>query len=499
MKRNITKDFIDFADRNPTANHVIQELTKRDGDNLITVLDEGDDWSLEPGKLYAVKRNGTSAIIFRAPEERISGFHICASHSDSPGLKVKGLDAEMIESGAYIKLNVETYGGLLMSPWFDRPLSLAGRVMIKRNGAVESKLINIDRDLLLIPSVAIHMNKDANKGIEYNPQIDLLPLLGLTDADDGKTVFSGGADNKEYITMQTSAADWKAEKAEKIENAEKTPKKRGRKPKAEKREAGKDLLIRLIADAADVKPEDLVSCDIFVYDRTPGRIWGANDEFFSCKHIDDLQCAFISRQALMDAAPTRSDNGQGVAVPVVAIFDNEEVGSLSKQGADSTFLYDTLQRITEVCGRGQRDYRGLIANSFMISADNAHALHPNHPELHDPKNRPIMNRGIVIKHAANQKYTTDAVSAALFKEICDSAKVPYQEFYNRSDKVGGGTLGNISNAHVSLNTVDIGLPQLAMHSPYETAGVADSEYLYKALKVFFESSLRRQGDRYWFE
>ena len=457
MSLDVTKGFLDFADKNPSIFHVNRAIKKM-MENNGGLLREDQPWDLEPGRIYTVSRNNSSAIIFRMPERRnFSGFHICASHSDSPGLKIKGLGAEMTE-GAYIKLNVETYGGLLMAPWFDRPLSLAGRVMVKEDGCIFEELVNIDRDLLMIPSVAIHMNRDANKGIEYNPQVDLLPLLGLTEV----------SPNQE--------------------------KKRGR-PK--KKEEGKTLL-KIIAEAVCTEPENLVSCDLFVYDRTPGRVWGANEEFFSSKHIDDLQCAYVSARALFDARPAAPKDGGPEAIPVVAIFDNEEVGSLSKQGAASTFLADTLMRICESCGMRESDYRRAVANSFMISADNAHALHPNHPELHDPQNRPIMNGGIVLKHAANQKYTTDAVSAALFKELCSEAGVPCQEFYNRSDKVGGGTLGNISNAQVSLNTVDIGLPQLAMHSPYETAGVKDAEYLYNVLKLFFEKSLR-VGAGYRFE
>ena len=377
-----------------------------------------------------------------------SGFQIVSAHSDAPGFKLKGLDAELVE-GPYIKLNVETYGGLLLYPWLDRPLSLAGRIMVKERGRIKSKLVKIDRNLLTIPSVAIHMNREVNKGYEFNPQVDMLPLLGLTE-------ITANQDNKK------SAEDEK-------------------------------VLLTLLAETAKVKRENILSCDLFVYDRTPGSIWGLKEEFYSSAHIDDLQCAYTAYRALMEAKAKKGAAGKNTAIPMVAIFDNEEVGSLTKQGADSTFLFDVVSRINESCGRTGQDLRRAIANSMMVSADNGHALHPNHPELHDPKNRPVINGGIVIKHAANQKYTTDAVSAALFKEICREAGVPYQEFYNRSDKVGGGTLGNVSNAHVSLNTVDIGLPQLAMHSPYETAGVKDTEYLVKAFKVFFERTLRVTG------
>ncbi len=439
MSERLIKEFMSFVEANPTVFHVVDAMAKGLEKAGFSHLDESGDWKLKAGGKYYITRNGSSIIAFTLPGKVFSGFQISAAHSDSPGLKVKGLDADRIEGGPYIKLNVETYGGLLMAPWFDRPLSLAGRIMVKERGRIKTKLVNIDRDLMIIPNVAIHMNREVNKGYEYNPQVDLLPLLGLKEGD------------------------------------------------------GKNALLNLLAEKAKTKAENILSCDIFVYDRTKGSVLGVNNEFFATHHIDDMECAYMSYKALVDAKAKKGNGAKNSAVSMVAIFDNEEVGSLTKQGADSTFLFDVMSRINEACGRKEQDYRRAVAGSMMISADNAHALHPNHPEHHDPVNKPIINGGIVIKHAANEKYTTDAVSHALFKELCDQAKVPYQEFYNRSDKKGGGTLGNIANAHVSLNTVDIGLPQLAMHSPYETAGTKDPEYLYKVLKLFFEKTLRIEG------
>ena len=434
MYEKITSEFINFASENPTCFHVVSAIAKDLKEAGFEELEETKVWKIEQGGKYFTTRNGSSLIAFRVPKKEIMGLNITSAHTDSPALKIKGMQAEMAE-GVFLKLNVEYYGGLLMATWFDRPLSLAGRVVVKEKDKIVEKLIKIDRDLLVIPSVAIHMNRDANKGFEYNPQKDLLPLFAMADSKGSK---------------KNSSA-----------------------------------LAEIIGKAAKVDPKNILACDVFVYDRTPGSIWGANNEFFSVQHIDDLECAFTAIRALKDA----SVGANQTSMPMVALFDNEEVGSETKQGADSTFLDVTLKRIAEVLGYGQQKLNAIIAGSLMVSADNAHSVHPNHPEHHDPVNKPSMNGGIVIKYAANQHYATDAVSAALFKEICNIAKVPYQEFYNRSDRPGGSTLGNISNSHVSMNSVDIGLPQLAMHSCYETAGVKDIEYLAKALKTLFSKSL----------
>lgn len=464
MYQKITQDFIKFSMDNPTCFHVVQDLSETLKKSGFKELHETDIWSIKPGENYFTTRNGSSLIAFKIPAKDITGCNIIAAHTDSPALKIKGTNAE-IKDSSYIKLNVEFYGGLLMSTWFDRPLSLAGRVMVREKASGSSakssaakgsntrsykmveKLVNIDRNLVALPSVAIHMNRDANKGIEYNAQVDLLPLLGL-------------------------AADGDASK-----------------------------LLNLLGKELKVDPKDIVDFDLFVYDRTPGTIWGADNEFFSVQHIDDLQCAYASFRGFLDAttaakAGTKkkatsasSTNAKQTSMPLLALFDNEEVGSNTKQGADSTFLDDVLNRISDALGYSKQKTNAIIAGSMLISADNAHALHPNHPEHHDPVNRPIMNKGIVIKHAANQHYTTDSVSAALFHELCRMADVPTQEFYNRSDRPGGGTLGNISNSHVSLNSVDIGLPQLAMHSCYETAGVHDTAYLAKVANLFFSTTL----------
>ena len=348
-----------------------------------------------------------------------------ASHSDSPAFKVKEAP-EMLVEKHYVKLNTEKYGGMILSTWLDRALSVAGRIVVRNGEELETKLVNIDEDLLVIPNVAIHMNRDMNKGIEYNPQTDMLPLM-----------------------------------AECSEN-----------------EACSDLL-ELVAEAAQVKKEDILGHDLYLYPREEGRYIGKNKEFILSPRLDDLQCAYSTMKAFVNSTPENYIN-------VCAVFDNEEVGSGTKQGADSTFLEDVLVRCCEAMGMSEGKYRQLVAGSFLISADNAHAVHPNHPEKADPTNRPYLNGGIVIKYHGSQKYATDAVSAARMKLWCEKAGVPFQTYANRSDIAGGSTLGNISTAHVSVSSVDIGLPQLAMHSAVETAGAKDSDYCIRALQEFYK-------------
>ena len=416
-----TEKLLDFIEKSPTAFQAVDEMQKRLTENGFEVLSEKEYWKLVPGGKYLVTRNNSALIAFCIPEKESRVFHIMASHSDSPSFKIKE-NPEIKVDNSYVKLNVEKYGGMLMAPWFDRPLSVAGRVIIRRNDGLEEKLVDIKRDLVMIPNLAIHMNREANNGVAYNPQKDLQPL------------FAAG-------------------------NTDRT-------------------LLEIIAEQTGVKKEDIISHDLFLYNRMLGTIWGADKEFVSSARLDDLQCAFASMEGLL-----RAQNHGSIAVHCV--MDNEEVGSGTKQGAASTFLKDTLLRINMGLGRTYEEYLMTLAGSFMVSADNAHALHPNYTDKTDPTNHPVLNKGIVIKFNANQKYCTDAVSAAIFKELCTKAGVPYQTFVNRSDIAGGSTLGNISNTQVPMNTVDIGLPQLAMHSPYETAGVKDTEYLVRATEELF--------------
>ena len=421
MYKKTAKKLLKFIQKSPTAFQAVEEMSQRLQKEGFKELKEEKHWDLKAGGNYFVTRNHSAVIAFSIPKKPAWKFHIMASHSDSPALKIKE-NPEMEVEKAYIKLNVERYGGMLLAPWFDRPLSVAGRLIVRKNGEIQEKLVAVDKDLLVIPNLAIHMNREVKDGYKYNVQKDMLPLYSDYD--------------------------------------------------------GKGSFMKLMAAETDVAEEDILGHDLFLYDRTPGTVWGANEEFISAPRLDDIQCAFASLEGFL-----RGERKESIAVHCV--LDNEEVGSTTKQGAASTFLKDTLMRINMGLGRTQEEYLMTLADSFMVSADNAHALHPNHTDKTDPVNRPVLNGGIVIKYNANQKYCTDGVSAAIFKDICDRAEVPYQTFVNRSDMAGGSTLGNISNTQVPMKTVDIGLAQLAMHSVYETTGAKDTESLAKAAAVLF--------------
>lgn len=430
MSSNHVKQLFKFIENSPSCFHAIKTITEELKNEGFVEIKEKDTWQIEQGKKYYVTRNLSSVIAFKIPQNDFKSFNIVASHSDSPTFKIKE-NAEIEVNNKYVKLNTEKYGGMICSTWFDRPLSIAGRILVKENNAVKTHLVNIDKDLVIIPNLAIHMNREVNDGYKYNAQIDMLPLYG---------------DN-----------------------------------------SSKGSLMKTIAKEVNVEEESILGTDLFLYNRMNGTKIGANEEYISSPRLDDLECAFTSLSAFLSENTSNSAS-------VYCVFDNEEVGSGTKQGADSTFLYDVLRRINISLGKTEEDYYRLISSSFMVSADNAHALHPNYTDKSDLTNKVYMNDGIVIKYNANQKYTTDAVSASIFKTICDSVDVPYQTFTNRSDILGGSTLGNISNAHVSLNTIDIGLAQLAMHSTYETAGAKDVTYMIDAIKAFYNTSIEQVED-----
>ena len=430
MYKKTAKELLAFIEKSYSCFHLIQNMKEELNDNGFQELYEAQEWQLKCGGKYYVSRNESSLIAFQIPKENFTGFQIMASHSDFPTFKVKE-NPEICVENQYTKLNVEKYGGMLCAPWFDRPISVAGRLLVKEGDAIETKLVNVDRDLVMIPNHAIHMNREVNDGYKYNAQTDMLPL---------------------YSNM-----------SEKVD------------------------FMSVIAESAGVEKENVLGSDLYLYNRMKGSIWGANEEFVSSAKLDDTQCAFASLRGFLQAENKK-------AVSVHCVLDNEEVGSGTKQGAASTFLKDTLGRINRGLNRTEDDYLRALANSFMISADNAHGVHPNYSDKTDLTNRPYLNGGIVIKYSANQKYTTDAVSAAMFKTICDRAEVPYQNFVNRSDMLGGSTLGNISNTQVAVNTVDIGIAQLAMHSPYETCGIKDTYYLIEVAKEFYKSAVISDGN-----
>ena len=415
------KALCDFLDASHSVYHAQAGICRVLEENGYTCLKESQKWELQPEGRYYVTRGGSAVMAFRVPREITGGFLMSAAHCDRPSFKMKE-NGEL--TGTYTRLSTEKYGGMLMAPWLDRPLSLAGRVLVETEEGIRSQLLDIDRDLMLIPNVAIHMNRKANDGFAYNPPSDTLPLLGGKDAE-------------------------------------------GKLQKLLEKEAGGKIL----------------GHDLYLYIRQKASVWGVEEEFISSAALDDLQCVWGCTQGFLNAKESGS-------LPVLCIFDSEEVGSNSTQGAASTILSDTLERI---CQALHLDLKQMLAQSFMVSADNAHAVHPNHPEYADPKNAPVLGGGVVLKFNAAQHYTTDGVSAAIFRKICGRAGVPVQTYYNRADLPGGSTLGHISLNHVSVPTADIGMAQLAMHSCYETASTADVIHLEKAMTEYYGTTLRESS------
>lgn len=416
-----------FIDESVTAFHAVENMERKLIEEGFNELKENSDWEISSGKGYFVKRNDSSLIAFRMPTGQEKGFHIVASHSDSPCFKLKAGEETWVEN-SYVKLNVEPYGGMIYATWFDRCLSVAGRIVCREGDKLVSRAVNVDEDLLVIPNLAIHLDREMNKNLSYNPQIDLQPLLSAICKEEGSDCHN--------------------------------------------------ILLKKIAACGRVNESDILGKDLFLYVRDKGRLAGADKELMISPRLDDLECVFASMEGFLSGVSREY-------ISVCAVFDNEEVGSHTKQGAASTFLKDTLERIGEVLGKTGSGYRQMLAESFMISADNAHGMHPNHPDKSDPAAKPYLNQGIVIKFHGGQKYTTDGYSEAVMRDICEKAQVPCQSYCNRSDIAGGSTLGNVSAGQVSIPTVDIGLAQLAMHSAVETAGSMDMEYLIRALEIFY--------------
>ena len=416
------KAFQNFLDTSVSAYHAAENLTNLLDEAGYERLYEHEYWDLQRGRKYYLVRGGTTVLAFRTPLEKPLGFMMSACHTDRPTFKLKE-NPEL--RGTYTRLATEGYGGMIISSWMDRPLSIAGRVMVRTENGVEGRLINIDQDLMMMPNVAIHMNRTVNDGYKWNLAVDTVPMLG-------------GSDDADKF--------W---------------------PLVRKTAGGK-----------------IMGHDLYLYVRQKSSVWGIDGEFISGPALDDLACAWGTIQGFLNARDNQT-------VPVFCAFDDEEVGSNSPQGAASTLLEFTLERI---CAALNLDIHMMLAQSFLVSADNAHALHPSHPELADAANAPVMGKGVVVKFNAAQRYTTDGVSAAIFRHIAEKAGVPLQRYTNRPDIRGGSTLGHISLTHVSVPTADIGLAQVAMHSCYETAAVADLEHLEKAMTEYFSSALQTHRD-----
>lgn len=418
---DLNHDLLHFIGQSPSIFHAVHHIKTALIYAGFTEIREEDPWHIKQGGKYVVTRNGSALMAFTIPEDDGKAFHVTVAHGDSPTFKIK--ENPELKDKNYIRLNVEGYGGMMMSSWLDRPLSVAGRLFVKEKDYIIPKLVALDGTFLLIPSVAIHMDRTVNQGKSWSIQTDLLPLYGTAHCE--------------------------------------TP------------------FMSLVANAADVDEKQIIAHDLFLYNRTPGILWGAEKEFISSPKLDDLHSAFASFRGFTMGKKEKN-------ISLYALFDNEEVGSGTAQGAGSTFLTNTIHRIAFALGKNYDETEAMIAKSFMISADNGHAIHPNHSEYADPINAPILNGGVVIKFNAQQRYATNGYTAAIFRNICEKANVPVQNFTNHSDNPGGSTLGNISTTKIAIPTVDIGLAQLAMHSAYETAGSYDTEYLTKAIAAFCE-------------
>lgn len=421
-EKNLLENFLRFLDDSPTAFHAVRNAERLLQEAGFQKLQEKDPWQLQRGGCYYVTRNSSSLTAFRMPEEGWDGFHMMAAHTDSPCFKIKE-KPEMEVEKKYVKLNVEKYGGLIPSTWLDRPLSAAGRLVVQEGEELCEKLVDLKGLTLVIPNLAVHMNRELNSGCAYQIQKDLLPL------------FAGAAEGSR--------------------------------------------LLELAAAEAGVEPSAVLGSDLYLYSKERAVQMGAAGEFIGAPRLDDLQCVYGALNGLLRAQSCKKH------MPLLALFDNEEVGSGTKQGAASTFLRDVLERVCRIEGKTGEDFYRLLAGSFVVSCDNAHAVHPNHPEKADPTNRPYLNGGIVLKFNGSQHYATDAPSAAVLVRLCREAGVPLQTYVNHSDVPGGSTLGNISAERVSVDTVDIGLPQLAMHSAFETAGAEDLFSLIRLAEAFY--------------
>ena len=422
-------NLINFIDRSPSQFHAtknVEEILIKEG---FKKLNFQDKWELEKeGKYYTIKNN--SAIIgfvIGKGEIEENGFKLIGAHTDSPGFRIKP-NPEMTVEGKYLKLNTEVYGGPILNTWFDRPLSMAGRVSVKTENPLKPKelLVDMEKPIMIIPNLAIHMNKGVNDGLKINPQTETLPLLATINDKFEKDNF----------------------------------------------------LLKLIAENLDINIEDILDFELYLYEVEKGSLVGLNEEFISIGKLDDLAMVHAGLYGLIDSSV-------GNATNVLVCFDNEEVGSSTKQGAASPMLRTILERIGVAMGKDREDYYRALSNSFLISADQAHGLHPNYTDKQDPTSRPVVNGGPAIKIAANQSYTTDSSSSAVFQGICKSINVPVQKFANRSDARGGSTIGPISSTQLDIQSVDIGNPILAMHSVRELGGVLDHYYTYESFKEFY--------------
>ncbi|MCD8393248.1 MAG: M18 family aminopeptidase [Bacteroidales bacterium] len=428
---NLVKDLMAFLDGAVCNFLAVKECEKRLAEKGFEKLDPADEWVVKPGGRYYITKNDSAIFAWvQGTGDAAAGWRIISAHSDSPGFRIKP-HAEMLSKEGVLQLNTEVYGGPILYTWFDRPLSIAGRVVLRNpEDALKPlvKIIKFDQPLLTIPHLAIHFNRQVNEGNKLSRQKDMIPVMAILD------------------------------KQANVDN----------------------YLLKMVAEKADVAPGEILDFDLTLYDTTPACLVGPNQEMISSGRLDDLSMVHASLSALMEACDTPCEQTR-----VMAIFDNEETGSGTKQGAASPVLCNLLQRLNMANGGSEETFVRAIDRSFMISADNAHAIHPNYPEKHDPTNHPVLGGGPVVKINANCKYMTDAVSAGIYKEICRKADVPVQEFVNHSDSAGGSTLGNILTSQIDLRGVDMGAAMWAMHSCRETASPLDHQLITRSFHQFY--------------
>ncbi len=421
-------NFLNFMRESVSCFHAANNISSILLKNGFKQLEENNYWQLEYGHKYFIKRNDSAIVAFKIPAKKtLHGLNITSSHLDSPTFKIK--PNSLLTDGKYLRLNTEAYGKTILNTWLDRPLSIAGRVLINNNNVVKTNLLYVDKDLLIIPNVAPHLMPNVAKGKEYNLQVDMLPLLGIEGSLDLKSI---------------------------------------------------------IAKELKVDPETILDYELVLVNRQRARLGGYNDELVFSPQLDDLACAYTTLMGFIND----SDNFN-----FYVAFDNEEVGSQTRQGASSTYLSLIIDRILEKLNYTIEEKGILLANSFMLSCDNAHALNPNHQEVYDLNNKPYLGNGVVLKYNANQKYTTDALSAAYVNLLAKKAKINLQPYVNRSDIPGGSTLGALLLSQVAIHSADIGLPQLSMHSSLEICASKDLADMINLIKTFYASNLKISDDR----
>lgn len=429
MEKKLALELIDFLYDSPSACHGVKATQRILEKNGFIEIKESDKWNLEAKGKYYVIKNDSALIAFEVGTGDIeeTGLRLIGAHTDVPGFRIKP-NPQMISEGKYVKLNTEVYGGPILYTWFDRPLSIAGKVSLKGSSPLkpETRLVNINKPLLIIPSLAIHMNREVNEGFKINKQVDTLPLLALIN--------------------------------DKLEK--------------------EDYLMNILAEELQVNKEDILNFELGLYEYEKGMLIGMNEELISSGRFDDLWMVYAGIKALVDSK-------ENEATKVMICIDNEEIGSLTAEGANSTLLNNILERIALGLGKDREGYYRALANSIMISADLAHAVHPNLGDKHDPTNRPVLEGGPVLKIAASGSYSTDSFNGAVFAGICEAAGVPFQKFVNRSDVRGGTTIGPVTSANLTIPVIDMGAPVLGMHSIRELASVKDNYYTVKAFTEFF--------------